>query len=183
MPRRSIVAKVDWQDQAGKSVESDEPVVTGFLKGSRGMAETEFPGTGATGADGWTEVSGVYRAPARAKQARVALHLQWAPGGEVAWSGVSLSETSAPPARVVRLAAAHFRPKGGKSPRESCEEFRAVVEEAARLKADLLVLGETLTYVGSGKSLTSGGAGAGSRHRIFRGAGAAARVIYRGGVV
>ena len=81
----------------------------------------------------------------------MALHLQWAPGGEVAWSGVSLVETSAPPARIVRLAAAHFRPNGGKSARESCEEFRAVVEEAARQKADLVVLGETLTYVGSGK--------------------------------
>ena len=120
VPRRSIVAKVDWQDGAGKPVAADEPVVTGYLKGHRGMAETEFPGAGSPGPDGWTEVSGVYRAPVGAKQARVELHLQWAPGGEVAWSGVSLVETSAPPARIVRLAAAHFRPKGGKSARENC---------------------------------------------------------------
>ena len=65
VPRRSIVAKVDWQDGAGKPVAADEPVVTGYLKGHRGMAETEFPGAGSPGPDGWTEVSGVYRAPVR----------------------------------------------------------------------------------------------------------------------
>ena len=150
--RRSILAKLDWQSAQGKPVQMDEPVVTGFLKGHRGIAETEFPATLPTGPDGWTEISGVYRAPTNAAQLRVALHLQWAPGGRVAWSGVVLTQAAAPPPRIVRLAAAHFRPQGGKTPRDNCEQFRPLVEAAARQKADLLVLGETLTFVGSGKT-------------------------------
>lgn len=149
--RRSIVPKLDWRDARGERVLLDEPTVAGYLKGSKGLAETEFPATGSTNADGWTEVTGLYQAPRAASQARVSLHLQWAPGGEVAWSRVALVETSAPPARIVRLAAAHYRPRGGKTPRDNCEQYAPLVADAARQKADLLVLGETLTYVGIGK--------------------------------
>jgi predicted amidohydrolase len=78
----------------------------------------------------------------------VELHLLWAPGGRVEWADVSLAEVPAPAPRTVRLAAAHFRPSG-KSPRANREEFAPLVAEAARQKADLVVLGETLTYVGT----------------------------------
>ena len=66
VPRRSIVAKVDWQDGAGKPVAADEPVVTGYPEGSPGDGGDGVPGDGLRpGPDGWTEVSGVYRAPVR----------------------------------------------------------------------------------------------------------------------
>src|SRR5262249_27128222 len=45
VPRRSVVVKVNWQDAQGKKVPLDEPAVTGFLRGSVPMAETEFPTT------------------------------------------------------------------------------------------------------------------------------------------
>jgi predicted amidohydrolase len=51
----------------------------------------------------------------------------------------------------VRLATAHYRPSGGKTPMDNCRQFEPLVAEAARQKADLLVIGETLTYVGLGK--------------------------------
>jgi predicted amidohydrolase len=51
----------------------------------------------------------------------------------------------------VRLATVHFRPKGGKTPEDNCRMFEPFIAEAARQKADLVVLGETLTYVGLGK--------------------------------
>ena len=51
----------------------------------------------------------------------------------------------------MRLASVHFRP-GGKSPRANCEEYAALIEKAAAQRADLVVLGETLTYYGTGKS-------------------------------
>jgi predicted amidohydrolase len=47
----------------------------------------------------------------------------------------------------VRLAAVHYRPTG-KSPAENCREYEPLVAEAARQKADLVVLGETVTLVG-----------------------------------
>lgn len=150
-PRLSVAAKIDWQNDNGERVPASEPTVAGYLRGATGTAETEFPATGSRNAQGWTEMSGTYRVPEAATQAKVSLHLQWAPGGEVRWSNVSLAETDPLPRRTVRLAAAHFRPKGGATPMENCRQFEPIVEEAARQKADLLVLGETVTAVGLSK--------------------------------
>ena len=47
-------------------------------------------------------------------------------------------------ARKVKLATIHFRPSG-KSPQANCEEFAPLIEDAAKQKADLVVLGETLS--------------------------------------
>ena len=152
LPRRSVVAKLDWQDAHGASVPLDEPTVANYLRGSTGMAETEFPEPGLSRPDGWTEIGGTYRAPSRATQARVALHLQWAANAEVRWSDVSLTEVPAPAARLVRLATVHYRPTGGRTPIDNCRQYTPLIAEAARQRADLVVLGETLTYVNLGKT-------------------------------
>jgi predicted amidohydrolase len=81
----------------------------------------------------------------------VELHLRWAAGGEVRWGGVGLTATDPPPPRTVRLAAVHYRPQGGQTPADNCRQYEPLIAEAARRKADLVVLGETLTYVGLGK--------------------------------
>lgn len=150
-PRRSIVAKLDWRDAGGRAVPTDTPTVAGYLKGTTGIAETEFPAILDTNSNGWTEIRGRYRAPGRATQAKVSLHLQWAPSGEVRWTSVLLEPCEPPPPRIVRLAAAHFRPKSGRTPRENCAQFEPLIAEAGRQKVDLLVLGETLTYIGTGR--------------------------------
>jgi predicted amidohydrolase len=146
-----VLAKIDWRDAKSEGVPLDEPTVAGYLRGSIGMAETEYPATRDTNVQGWTEVSDVFRAPNRATQAIVSLHFQWAPNAEVRWSNVSFDESAPPTARNVRLAAVHFRPSGGKSPRDNCRQFEPLIAEAARQKADLVVLGETLTSVALGK--------------------------------
>jgi len=69
---------------------------------------------------------------------------------------VRLTETEAPPGRKVRLAAVHFRPRGGKTPADNCRQFAPLIEDAARQQADLVVLGECLTIVGNGVPLTEG---------------------------
>jgi predicted amidohydrolase len=76
----------------------------------------------------------------------VELHLQWAPNGVAHWSDIEFVPTAAPAPCPVRLAAIHYKPKG-KSPRENCEEYAPLVAEAARQRADLVVLGETVPYV------------------------------------
>jgi predicted amidohydrolase/putative intracellular protease/amidase len=151
VPRRSVVARVVWQDDAGKPVPLSEAPAKGYLTGYAGPAEPEHPTDKSTDAQGWTEVSDTYRAPAKATRAVVELHLLWAPAGRVEWAGVSLAETPAPADRKVRLATVHFRPSG-KSPRANCEEYAPLVAEAAQQKADLVVLGETVTYYGTGKN-------------------------------
>jgi predicted amidohydrolase len=150
-PRRSVLARIVWSDSNGRSVTSDEAIVTDVLPGFARTAEPEYPTDKDTNAGGWTEVSGLYKAPAKATQASVELHLQWAPGGRVEWSGVALSESTPLESRKVRLASVHHRP-GGKSMMENCREFAPIIADAARQKADLVVLPETLTYFGRRKS-------------------------------
>jgi predicted amidohydrolase len=142
VPRHSALVRVLWQDDAGKAVPAD---AAGSEAAGRPIfrAEPEHPADGVTDAQGWTTVAGVYRAPAKATHAIVELHLQHAPKGRVEWSDVAVSKTEPPVARKVRLATVHYLPHG-KSPRENCEEFAPHIAEAARQKADLVVLGETV---------------------------------------
>jgi len=151
VPRRSAVVRVLWRNDAGKQVPMDEQPAKGYLVGYPSVAEAEHPTDGRTDSDGWTEVAGIYRAPAKATQAVVELHLLWAAGGKIRWSDVSFKEVSAPSPRNVRLATVHYRP-GGKSARENCEEYAPLIADAAKQKADLVVLGETITLFGTRKS-------------------------------
>ncbi len=155
VPRRSVLARVLWSDEAGKQVERRAGVVTNFSRGVVATAEPEYPrdpaGTRA-GDDGWVEVSGVYQAPPGAARARVELHLLWAPNGVVEWSDVDFLPTEPPAPRIVRLAAVHYRPHGAKTPMEACRQYAPLIAEAARRKADLVVLGETVTHAGTGWS-------------------------------
>lgn len=150
VPRRSVIARVVWLDAVGKPVLADVPSALENEPGSIPLAEPEHPLDGDTDSQGWTQVLGVYRAPTKATQAIVELHLQWAPLGRVAWSNVTLTETSPPPSRKVRLATIHHVPSG-KSARANCEEYAPLLAEAAKQKADLAVLGETVPYVRLGK--------------------------------
>lgn len=150
-PRLSAVVRVLWQDDRGKKVSLDEPAAKGYLPGWTPTAEPEYPTDKATDKDGWTEVSETYRAPAKATRAVVELHGQWAPKGTIEWSAITFANVPAPKNRVVRLATVHYRPKG-KSPQENCREFAPLIAEAAKQRADLVVLGETLTFVGTRKS-------------------------------
>jgi predicted amidohydrolase len=151
VPRRSIVVELHWQDAQGKKVPLDHPAVSNYLRGATPIAETEFPPTRGADREGWTEVSDTYPAPARAAQAVVELHLRWAANAEVRWGGVALTETEPPAPRTVRLATVHFIPKGGRTPEDNRRMYEPLIAEAARQKADLVVLGETLTYPGLGK--------------------------------
>lgn len=152
-PRRSVLARVIWLDAQGKPALRDTPVVTRYLPGFTPRAEPEYPADRSADALGWTEVSDVYHAPAQAVQAAVELHLRWVPGGQVEWSQVSLAEIPPPAGRKVRLATVHFQPRQGRTPSEKPPQFAPFIEEAARQKADLVVLPETLTYYGTGKTM------------------------------
>ncbi len=142
LPRRSCLVRISWQDKAGKRVHVDAPPEHADPKLPIPSAEPEYPIDGATDAQGWTTVGGLYKSPSQAARAIVELHLQWAPGGRVEWSKALFAKTKAPLGRKVRLATIHYRP-AGKSPRANCEEYAPLIAEAATQKADLVVLGET----------------------------------------
>jgi predicted amidohydrolase len=150
VPRRSVLVELHWRDAKGQRVPLDQPGVSDYLRGATALAETEFPTT-HTSANAWTEVADTYQAPTRATHAIVELHLRWAPHAEVRWGKIALTETEPLPPRTVRLATIHFRPKGGKTPADNCRMYEPFIAQAAKQKADLVVLGETITLVGLGK--------------------------------
>ncbi len=152
VPRRSVVARVLWRDDAGHAVPRTEGIVTHYLHGFHAEAEPEYPSEIGEPDDGWLEMSGVYQAPPGATRASLELHLLWAPRARVEWSAASFESTEAPAPRRVRLAAVHYRPHGGHSPEDNRLQYVPFIEEAARRGADLVVLGETLTYAGTGLS-------------------------------
>ena len=155
VPRRSVIARVLWRNDAGQEVPRREGVVTDYSRGVVASAEPEYPRDRVemhAGSDGWVEVSGVYEAPSEATRAQIELHLLWAPNGRVQWSDVVFVPTEAPAPRKVRLASVHYRPRDAKTPMDACRQFAPLIEEAARHKADLVVLGETVTYAGTGWS-------------------------------
>jgi len=150
VPRRSAVVRIQWQDDKGKMVVSDEPEGA-VAKGRLPLAEPEYPVDLDTDAKGWTKVSGTYLAPSKATKAVVELHLRWAPNGRIEWSETNLQSVMQKWSKV-RLAAVHFMPKGGKTPMDNCRMFEPFIADASKQGANLVVLGETITYVGLGKS-------------------------------
>ncbi|HEX4793491.1 MAG TPA: carbon-nitrogen hydrolase family protein [Humisphaera sp.] len=146
VPRRSVVTKLDWQDAKGRAVPLDHPQKLGVLERMTAMAETEFPEPGEKRADGWVPISAVYTAPSRATQLAVRLHLQWSPSSKVQWANIALEPADPLPPRVARLATVHLQPRNGKTPMGNCQLYAPLIADAAKQGADLVVLGETLTY-------------------------------------
>lgn len=149
LPRRSAIARIIWLNDSDDRVHRPDAVVSSYRPGESPRAEPEFPKVGET-KDGWTQLSGVYRAPPDATQARIELHFRWGPANSsVRWSMPSLDQVPAPKPRTVRLATVHYQPRSGKTPQEKCEQFAPLIAEAAEKDVDLVVLPETLTYYGT----------------------------------
>ncbi|MFO0879646.1 MAG: carbon-nitrogen hydrolase family protein [Gemmataceae bacterium] len=151
VPRRSVYARILWSNDAGQPVLQDRANATSFVSPSGAIAEAEYPVVRGK-KDGWTLIEDVFRAPAKATRAVIELHLLWAPTAEVRWGGIALDEVPAPAPRKVRLATIHYLPRGGKTLLDNCRQFEPLIARAAASRADLVVLGETLTYPGLNRS-------------------------------
>jgi predicted amidohydrolase len=144
--RRAAIARIIWLDENNRRAVRRDPTFTSYRKGERPQAEPEFPPDGKV-QDGWTELAGVYRAPPNATKAQIELHFRWGPPQSlVRWSIPSFEQVAAPDSRIARLAAVHYQPRDGETPREKCEQFAPLIAEAADKDVDLVVLPETLTY-------------------------------------
>jgi len=108
-----------------------------------------YPPNVETDLKGWMKFTAIYRAPTDATHATVKLHLRWEPQGQVEWGGVTLIKTGPRPSRKVRLAACNYRPRGGKTTLDNLLQLRPYVAQAAKQSANLLVLGECITSVGT----------------------------------
>jgi predicted amidohydrolase len=150
--RRGAVVRLIWLNDQGGKVTRDEPSFASYRPGTQPRAEPEFPRAGAKTRSGWTEVSDVFKAPKSATRVQVELCLRWETHGRVEWKNVSLTPSAAPKPRIARLATIHFQPREGKTNAEKCRLFAPLIAEAAKKKADFIVLPETLTFYGSGST-------------------------------
>ena len=152
-PRRSVLARVLWLDAKGQPAMRDLPESATLDPDRAPACEPEYPAERAIGQQSWVEVADTYRAPSNAVNAVVELHLRWAPPhSKVEWGQVSFTETQPLPPRRVRLATVNFFSRGGKTAEGNCRLFAPLIEDAARERADLVVLGETITRAGTGLS-------------------------------
>lgn len=154
LPWRSGIVRIHWRDDQNRPVFHDDPgPKTRYDTSPTPRAEPEYPGDKSTDAQGWTEVSGVYHVPSKATRAIVELHLRWTKG-RVEYGAPSLTEAVRPLGRKARLATAHLRPRSAdKTPMGNCQLFAPLIAEAAKQRADLVVLPETLTFYGTGKQM------------------------------
>ncbi|MGE3309388.1 MAG: carbon-nitrogen hydrolase family protein, partial [Limisphaerales bacterium] len=151
-PRRSALVRLQWRDARDNPVRHDAPGAHSFAPGIPPIAEPEYPTDAPTSESGWTQLGGVYRVPTHATQVIVELHLRWAVNALVEWKDVELASVEPPPSRRIRVATVHHVPRNGKTAMDSCRQFEPLLEQAARLKADLVVLPETITATGNGLS-------------------------------
>ena len=150
--RRTAVARIFWLNDKGQPPLRDEAVFSSYRPGERPRAEPEYAQL-RSDSNGWVTVAGDYRAPTEAVSARIELSYRWEADAQIRWSEVKLQEIDEIPPRTVRLATVHFAPRAGTQPDEKCRQFAPLIRAAAKQNADLVVLPETLTYYGSGRSM------------------------------
>lgn len=136
--RRSVIARLQWLDVAGKPVN-----VT--------VRPPEYP-LDVARENGWTKMESVVRAPEGAAALEVQLSLGFSAQGTVWWERVALSETEAPRERIVRAMTVNHRPSGLKSAAANVDSFAKIIRDAAGQKPDIVCLPEGMTVVGTGKS-------------------------------
>lgn len=129
-PARQVLPRLDWQ------------------AGAKRAGQPEYPWK--TTADGeWNIVTLDAQAPPDATAVNLQLLLVNAPRATVYWDEISLAETDAPPAREVSVVAANLFPRGAKDP---AGDFIALLDRTIPAKADIALLPEAITLVGTGKT-------------------------------
>ncbi|MEK7406105.1 MAG: carbon-nitrogen hydrolase family protein [Acidobacteriota bacterium] len=128
-----VVARLEWRTAEGKRA---------------GQPDYAY----ATRPEGdWRRVSLEAPAPEKAVAVAIQLWLENAPQATVWWDDISLEPVAAPGPRQVTVAALNFRPGKTSGATESVSRFLEVIEKAVPGKADLILLGEGITVVGTGK--------------------------------
>ncbi|NLN93670.1 MAG: carbon-nitrogen hydrolase family protein [Candidatus Hydrogenedens sp.] len=151
-PRRSVLARILWRGSDGQILRHKERGAKSYAGDRSPHSEPEYPALVSTADECWSLLSDFYESPPGATTAIIELHLRWATRAKVVWRDISLRPAETPPARKVRLAAAHLVPKNCQNGLESCRQFESLIEEAGAQQVDLLVLPEFIPLTGTGLS-------------------------------
>lgn len=129
-----VVARLDWLDSQARR--TGQPEYAAWMEKQADVARLSVSAP----------------APANAVAAKLELLLANAPAGEVRWRNARLEEIPAPAPRRIRVASIHLKPERTGSAAESVSQFLRAVEDRVDGRADLIVLPEGITVVGTGKS-------------------------------
>lgn len=128
-----VVARLDWAGSDGKRVGQPDYAYLTKPEGD------------------WRQVTLEAPAPEKAAHAKIQLYLQNAPDGTVWWDEISLRDIAAPSPRPVSVAVVNLKPRDTGSSAESVRRFLDVVDRSVTKKADVILLPEGITVVGTGK--------------------------------
>jgi predicted amidohydrolase len=129
-----VVARLDWCAASGNR--AGQPDYPAWMK-----------------RDGeWRWLETTAQAPPGASGVNVQLLLAHAPSAVVAWRDVTLEKVDAPKPRRITVATINLRPDRTGSAAESVRQFIETIEKTVPPNADLILLPEGVTVVGTGKS-------------------------------
>jgi predicted amidohydrolase len=129
-----VLARLDWLDANGARVAWPD-------YGYRTTTQGE-----------WRRVTLEAPAPEGASAVEVQLRLQNAPRGTVYWDDLRLEEIGDPGPRRVRVAAVNLRPRDTASAEASVRAFVSLATRQVPEGADVILLPEGITMVGTGKT-------------------------------
>ncbi|MEX2262849.1 MAG: carbon-nitrogen hydrolase family protein [Bryobacteraceae bacterium] len=128
-----VIARLDWRAANGKRAGQPDYAWTVKSEGE------------------WKRLTLDAPAPEKADAVTLQLYLANAPQATLWWDEVSLEPIDAPARRPVTVAAINFRPSQGLSAAENVRRFAETVEKTVTGKADIILLPEGITLVGTGK--------------------------------
>jgi predicted amidohydrolase len=131
--RNQVIARLDWKKATGKR--AGQPDYAYAIK-----REGE-----------WSRLTLDVPAPEAASAVAIQLYLANAPAATIWWDDISLDETAAPAARPVTVFSVNLRPSGSKTAAENVEKFAQAIDREVQGKADVILLPEGITVVGTGK--------------------------------
>jgi predicted amidohydrolase len=132
--RTQVIARLAWQRADGKRAGQPDYAYQTQVEGE------------------WTRLSLDAPAPAEAARVEIQLFLANAPSATLWWDDISLEETSAPAPRPAAIWSVNLRPSRSRTAAENVEKFAQTIEAKVQGKADVILLPEEVTVVGTGKT-------------------------------
>jgi len=131
-PRLQSVARLDWRTVEGKTA---------------GRPDYPFE---RTAMGDWVQLSLDVPAPEKAESVEIQLYLANAADGKIWWDDVSFDEIETPLPRLVKVSTINLQPRRTGSARESVSRFLNIVDSEVAADADIILLPEAITLVGTG---------------------------------
>jgi predicted amidohydrolase len=149
---QAYAIQVDAETRAIPSPEQSVLVRLTWTKGKEPVHPAGMYVRGPKVAGGTAKFEDVLVAPAQADGAALSLEVKWPQGGAVLWKRASVGPTASPAPRKVKVGTVYLRPKDS-TPEKNLGLWAAKVQEAGKLGLDIVCLSESITLIGTGRTM------------------------------